>query len=216
MIALDRHEDAAMVDAVRGFAAAQERRCIVTGDSASRTGLIRFVVSPAGEVTVDLAEKLPGRGLWVAADADALAGADARAFSRAAKARVTVPPDLARKVEEMLVRRLADYVGVARRAGALVVGFEKCRAALRAGRGALLLAARDGAEDGRAKLCKLAPALDELAVLSAAEMGAAIGREAAVHAVVTDTALARRIAREGLRLAGVRGGSSERSGAGCA
>ena len=45
-----------------------ERRCIVTGDVQPKGGLIRFVVGPDGMVVPDLAEKLPGRGLWVSAD----------------------------------------------------------------------------------------------------------------------------------------------------
>lgn len=184
---------------------AAERRCIVTGASAPRTGLVRFVVAPSGEVVPDLAEKLPGRGLWVAADGAALAKADARAFARAARAQVKVPEDLAARVEAGLVARLAAYLGMARRAGGMVAGFEKCREALRSGAGVLLLAARDGAPDGRAKLRALARDRAELAALTAEEMGAAIGREAAVHAVVTDAGLAREIAREGVRLAGVRG-----------
>ncbi len=181
------------------------RRCIVTGESAPRGGLIRFVVAPSGEVVPDLAEKLPGRGLWVAAERETLAKADARAFARAARAQVTVPADLAARVESALAARVAGYIGMARRAGALVAGFEKAREALRAGKGRLLLAATDGAEDGRAKLRALMPGRDEIAVLTAVELGAAIGREATVHAVVTDDKLAREIARAACRLAGVRG-----------
>ena len=45
-----------------------ERRCIVTRETGPKAGLIRFVIGPDGEVTPDLAGKLPGRGLWVAAD----------------------------------------------------------------------------------------------------------------------------------------------------
>ena len=47
-----------------------ERRCIVTRETGPRGGLIRFVVSPDGEVVPDLAEKLLGRGLWLGASRD--------------------------------------------------------------------------------------------------------------------------------------------------
>ena len=47
-----------------------ERRCIYTREVAPRDGLIRFAVSPEGEVVPDLEEKLPGRGLWLTARAD--------------------------------------------------------------------------------------------------------------------------------------------------
>lgn len=183
---------------------APERRCIVSGKVLARAALIRFVVAPGGEVVCDVAEKLPGRGLWVAADADALAAADGRAFARAAKQPVTVPDDLPARVEAALVARLCGALGMARRAGALVAGFEKTRAALRSGKAAMLIAARDGAADGRAKLRALAPGMAEMAVLDGAEIGVALGRDAVVHAAVTEGHLAAAIEREARRLAGLR------------
>jgi predicted RNA-binding protein YlxR (DUF448 family)/ribosomal protein L30E len=181
------------------------RRCIVGGRLAEREHLIRFAVGPNGEIVADLAEKLPGRGFWVTAEADILARADARVFGRAARASVTVPSNFIAQIEAGLARRLADYLGIAKRAGSLVAGFEKTRAALKAGEVKLLIAAQDGAADGRAKLCALAPGLQEMVALSAAEIGAALGRDAAVHVAVTNARLAKVIGREGARLAGVRG-----------
>ena len=68
------------------------RRCIATGVVRPKTDLIRFVLSPDGIVTPDIAEKLPGRGLWLTADADALKAAVRKgAFSRAARRKATVP-----------------------------------------------------------------------------------------------------------------------------
>ncbi len=185
------------------------RRCLVTGVSAPRAGLIRFVAGPDGTVVPDLGEKLPGRGLWVAADRAALERADARAFARANHGAVKVPGDLAAQVEAGLLRRLIDYLGIARRAGALVAGYEKSRSALKAGGARLLIAAHDGADDGRGKLRALAPDLAEMTALSALEIGAALGRDGVVHAVVTNTRLAAVIAREAARLAGVRGETRE-------
>jgi predicted RNA-binding protein YlxR (DUF448 family)/ribosomal protein L30E len=182
-----------------------ERRCIVSGRVAPREALIRFVVAPSGEVVADLAGKLGGRGLWVAADADVLARADARVFARAARGPVNLAPGLVARVEAALVRRLSDYLGMARRSGALVVGFEKTRAALKSGEAALLIAARDGAADGRAKLRALIPDGAEMAALDAAEIGAAVGRDAAVHGAVTDPRMASVILREAARLDGIRG-----------
>ena len=49
-----------------------ERRCIVTGETQPKAGLIRFVADPDGQVVPDLAEKLPGRGFWVVAERAAL------------------------------------------------------------------------------------------------------------------------------------------------
>ena len=44
-----------------------ERRCIVAMERRPQGEMIRFVLSPDGQVTPDLAAKLPGRGAWVTA-----------------------------------------------------------------------------------------------------------------------------------------------------
>jgi len=45
-----------------------ERRCILSGESAPRTGLIRLALGPDGQVAADWSERLPGRGAWITAD----------------------------------------------------------------------------------------------------------------------------------------------------
>jgi predicted RNA-binding protein YlxR (DUF448 family) len=51
-----------------GGSRSRERRCIVTGEVREEAQLIRFAVSPDGDVVPDIAAKLPGRGIWVSAD----------------------------------------------------------------------------------------------------------------------------------------------------
>ena len=67
-----------------------ERRCIVTGETAPKSGLVRFVVGPEGQVVPDVLEKLPGRGIYVSATRAALEAAKKGQFSRSAKQAVTV------------------------------------------------------------------------------------------------------------------------------
>jgi len=55
-----------------------ERRCVVTGEVQPKAGLVRFVLSPEGVIFPDLAEKLPGRGIWVTANRDLIAKAAAK------------------------------------------------------------------------------------------------------------------------------------------
>ena len=42
-----------------------QRTCIITGETDNSSNLIRFVISPDGSLTPDLAEKLPGRGAYL-------------------------------------------------------------------------------------------------------------------------------------------------------
>jgi predicted RNA-binding protein YlxR (DUF448 family) len=164
----------------------RERRDIVSGEVMDEARLIRFVAGPDGQVVPDLARKLPGRGLWVAAERAAVATAAKKGlFSRAAKAKLQAAPDLADQVESLLKRRLLSGLGLARRSGELTSGFEKVQAAIGAGRAAWLIEASDGAADGRRKLLALArkqrrPA-NVLGVYSATELGLALGLENVIH-----------------------------------
>src|SRR6476469_2225779 len=107
-------------------AATRERRAIETREVRDEAGLIRFVAGPDGAVVPDLARKLPGRGLWVAADrASVETAAKKGLFARAAKAKLSASPDLADQVEQLLRTRLLSALGLARKAGELVNGFEK-------------------------------------------------------------------------------------------
>jgi uncharacterized protein len=131
-----------------------------------------------------------------------------RIFARAARRPVAAPPELADRIESLLARRCCDALGLARRAGLAVAGFERAGDAVRRGRAGLLLVALDGAEAGRRKLVALGRDLPSARVLTAAELGAAFGRERIVHAVVADGPLCRRLRADLLRLLGLRAGAA--------
>lgn len=174
--------------------------------------LLRFVVGPDGRVVPDVAGRLPGRGLWLAARRDIVATAVAkRLFARAARAPVGVEADLADRVEALLAQRCCEVLGLARRAGQAVAGFEKVRQALGRREAALLVAAADGAADGRGKLAALAPGLPVVDPLTSAELGAAFGREQVVHAALKPGRLAETLRVEAARLAGFRRGREDRN-----
>jgi len=167
--------------------------------------MVRFVVGPEARIVPDVAGKLPGRGIWVSASRSALERAiSKRLFARAAKAPVLVDPDLARQVETLLAQRCLEYLGLARRAGLAVAGFEKVRERLQRGGVAVLLAAADGAADGRLRLRRLAPDIPLVELLTGEELSLALGRENVVHAALAPGGLAKRFLAETARLTGFR------------
>ena len=185
--------------------AAPERRCIVTRETAPRNGLIRFVISPDGEVVPDLGERLPGRGLWLTARGGIVRRACAEnSFSRAARRSVHVPADLPERIAALLDRRCLDVVGLARRAGEAVAGFEKVREAARGGDIAVLLEASDGASDGREKIERIVQEGACLSLWTAARLGEPFGRDRVVHAAILRGSLADRLLRDARRLEGMR------------
>ena len=102
-----------------------ERRCIATGEVQPKRGLIRFVVSPDSVITPDILGKLPGRGIWVASERDALDAAVAKKlFARSAKQQVQVPQTLVADVEMLLLKRVTDGISLARIAGRAVAGYD--------------------------------------------------------------------------------------------
>ena len=184
-----------------------ERRCIVTGAVRPKGELLRFVVSPGGEVVPDLGERLPGRGIWLCASRDVVNTAVAkRLFARAARRAAVVPADLADRLEVLLARRCLDALGLARRAGQAVCGYEKVRAELKARRAAVLVEARDAAEGGSGKMKALASGLPVVALFDAVELGPIFGRDAAVHASLAPGGLARRLLEDARLLSGFRPG----------
>jgi predicted RNA-binding protein YlxR (DUF448 family) len=179
------------------------RRCLVTRERLPKEAMIRFVLDPARRVVPDLAERLPGRGMWLSAKADVIEGAARRgAFAKAARGEVHVPPDLRATIEDGLRGRVRDLVGFARRAGQAVSGWQATRDWLGSGRVGLLVQAADGSPAEKARLVghRTVPVVEPL---GAAELGAPFGRDRAVHVAVARGRLAERIAAEAARLAGV-------------
>lgn len=205
------------------------RRCLVTRARHPKEAMLRFVVAPDGTVLPDLAARLPGRGMWLSARADVLEaalkrGALVRAAAKAVasqsaggpksggpKAATTgnppqprLPADLAQMVVAGLEARLADTLGLARRAGQAVCGFEAVREWAAKGRVGLLVEASDGASGGRGKMTRLMPDVPSVAPLDAFALGRVFGRDHAVHVGIAQGRLASLVAMESGRLMGMR------------
>ena len=188
----------------------RERRCITTGEVRPVENLVRFVVGPEGNIVPDIEAKLPGRGLWVTADGAILARAVAKNdFPKAAKAPVKVALDLVARVEKRLVGRMLSDLGLARRAGQLVLGFDNVTRALDTKPPPrVLVEASEGAADGRKKLAGSAAArglrVETIDCLTRAELSLALGRENVIHAAVKPGPLAERLILDSVRLRGFR------------
>ena len=182
-----------------------ERRCIATGESQPKAGLVRFVVGPEQQVVPDLLNRLPGRGIYVSADRAAIDKAAKKGlFARAAKASVKVPDGLADLVEAGLARRVTDLISMARKAGDAVTGYEKVKDWLTKGQARVLIQASDGSERGKSKLHAPDGEGGFIGCMTAQELGLSFGREHAIHAALAAGGLTKRVVEEAARLAGLR------------
>jgi ribosomal protein L7Ae-like RNA K-turn-binding protein len=153
--------------------------------------------------------------MWLSASADLLHSdpgeampprALARAFARAARGPVTIPADLHALLQAGLLRRITELLGLARRAGQAVGGFDKAREMLQAGRANLVVQAADGSPAERARfLSGLGHRLEVIDPLAGAALGQVFGRDYVVHVAVTPGKLATALVQEAGRLAGLRG-----------
>lgn len=182
-----------------------ERRCIVTRASEPKSGLIRFVAGPEGQIVPDVLEKLPGRGIWVSSDHKTLAEAVKKGlFARAAKAKVTVDEKLPDQVHKILTRRVIDLISMGRKAGIAIAGLEKVKSLLVEERAKVLIQASDGSERGKTVLRPPNGPETLINCLTSAELGMAFGRETVIHAAMTRGGITDRVLYDATRLAGFR------------
>jgi len=169
---------------------------------------LRFVVGPDGELVPDMTSQLPGRGLWLTPRRDILERAIARQlFARSAHRAIIVPAGFVDRVETLLVQRCTDRIGLARRAGLAVGGFEKACEAVRTGKASLLVLALDGAEGGRRKMRALTCRPPVAIVLTGSEMGAIFGRDHVINVAILDRQLSSRLIAVAEKITGFRPGA---------
>lgn len=166
------------------------RLCLATRERLPASQMVRFVLAPDETVVPDIKNNLPGRGAWVRADRDALESLVSRkgGFSRAFKKQVTNPEGIVDQVDRLLLERCQATLGLAKRSGALILGFDQVRGELELRKPGWIIAAGDGAMDGRRKVASLAIAMYDrvriAAGLNGDELGMALGRDHVVHGLI--------------------------------
>jgi predicted RNA-binding protein YlxR (DUF448 family) len=185
------------------------RQCAVGRTRGPEDDLLRFVLDPDQRVVPDLKRKLPGRGVWITANREAVAKAvRQKSFAKGFRQTVTVDPDLAGIVEDLLRRAALQDLALANKAGCIVAGFTKVGKALTGERRVVLLHAADAAPDGRRKLDRLVKKGDadadgdippSLTGFTSDEMSAALGRHNVMHAAITQDGAGRKFIGSALR-----------------
>jgi predicted RNA-binding protein YlxR (DUF448 family) len=148
-----------------------QRSCLGCRETRDKERLIRFVLSPQGEVLPDLDVKLPGRGAYTCVSARCLETAvRQRLFNRAFKREVShLPAEQMKALVTSLMReRILGYLGLANRAGKIISGSSLVSDAIRS---------------------KIKPGLILVAVDISGAIGEKIDVLAAVHKIRSDRVL---------------------------
>lgn len=177
---------------------ASERTCIVTRAKGGPEQMIRFVLGPDAQVVPDLRHKLPGRGVWVTAQADKIAEAVKRkAFARGFKAEVVVSVALPAEIDDLLTRDCLQALSLANKAGQVVTGFAKVEAAIMKNAIAALVEACDASADGGRKLRQAlhrrggpSGMKPQVNLFTSSQLSLALGLANVVHAALIEGAAA--------------------------
>ena len=186
-------------------AAVKLRRCVVAQATRPRAALLRLVMSPEGVLTPDVAGRLPGRGIWVTPARAVIAeGIQRKAFQKAFRGAVKVPEGFPDLIESLLLQRLLDTIGLARRAGDAVAGAVKAEEWLASAKVGMVILASDAGADARRRWQSLPDSIERIMVLTGDEIGRAFGRDRAAQVVVKKSPLRQRLIDDAGRLAGLR------------
>jgi predicted RNA-binding protein YlxR (DUF448 family) len=193
-----------------------DRRCALTHEVKPAAELIRFVVGPDDVLVPDTDAKAEGRGVWLSLGETFVAEAiKKKAFAKSLKTAVTVPDDLPALTRQRLEQRFVASLQMARKAGQLLTGAMKVKAALETGEAIALMTATDAADDGKKKMLATLKASSKAAeeqglpgadrphfeLLDSAQLGLALGIESVIHAAPTQGAAGEAAVKRAERLA---------------
>lgn len=169
------------------------RLCAETRVRRPKDEMLRFVLGPDSAVVPDLAERLPGRGVWLTCDRAVVAAAvRSKVFARSFKRKVDAPADLPDRLATLILRKVSDALSIAKKAGLISTGFAKVESAIEAGSVAVVFHGSDGSDDGSDKLDRLFRAVCVAGgrrplvckLLTIEQLSLALGRSNVVHAAL--------------------------------
>ena len=182
------HLDAEAAKAPRRLEKMSIRTCVGCGRAEAPEGMVRLVVSPDGEVAVDLAGGHFGRGAHLHASPRCLVAAQ-RGLSRSFRCPVAGSPEaLASAIVTAANRRVRGLLSSAARSRRIEVGAESAGKGFDSGKVRLLVVARDAAAGA-----STGPVLRAIAAGAAVawgtkeDLGALVGKsEVAVLGIVSE------------------------------
>ncbi len=160
------------------------RTCLVTGEEKAKDELLRFTLTPDRQVVPDFKKKLPGKGFYITNSRTVLEQAASKNIFKKLGKNTKVDPFLVETVENILKNRALDAINLAKKAGALITGFEKVRENLQKGKVAFIIEAVDAGSDGAAKIRTAAGNTEILTLFEVEELDKALNRTNTVHAAV--------------------------------
>lgn len=182
------------------------RLCLATRGEHPKTDMIRFGLSPDGVVVPDVSENLPGRGVWVMPDRALVRQAMEKGlFSKGFEQKAAAPADLVEQTERVLSAQALNMLGLGKRSGAVVSGFEKVKHVLNNQTAALIIEAKDTSVGSRDKLYRVEE-VPVVRVFTSVQMDQVLGGENIKFAAVFKSKIGTQIKNIMLKLSAFQNG----------
>jgi predicted RNA-binding protein YlxR (DUF448 family) len=170
------------------------RKCIATGVIKPKDELLRFVKTPDSRLVPDFNKKLDGRGLYVSISKKALKTAlDKNLFIKSIHLHLKIEDNFLEMVEQLLYKRGLEFINLARKAGALVTGFEKVKESILKNKAAFLVEATDAGQDGSEKIRSVAKNLEIVKIYNVEDLDTALDKVNTVHVAILKSDIAKTV-----------------------
>jgi hypothetical protein len=170
------------------------RKCVLSGKVLDKDELLRFVVLDDGRMLPDFNKQIDGRGFYISNSKTLLDSLTAKnPLGKVLHKKVDVPADLSQTVENVLCKKGIDAINLARKAGGLVLGFEKVKDTISKGKAAFVIEAVDAGADGKQKIAAMAKNLEKFTLYDTETLDKALGRENTVYLVVKKCEIAKMV-----------------------
>ena len=163
----------------------ETRKCVISGEVLNKEELLRFVILKDGEMLPDFNKKIDGRGFYVSNSKKLLQSlVEKHPFNKILHKKVEYAPNMPEIVESILTKKGLEALNLARKAGDLVLGFEKVKELIIKGRAAFVVEATDAGADGRQKIAEMSANLEKFTLYDTAVLSSAFDRENTVYLAV--------------------------------
>lgn len=170
-----------------------ERKCVWTGKVLDKAELLRFVVLKNGTCLPDFNKKLDGRGFYLSNSKSLLNELmeKKKPLNKILHKDVIMSEDMPQIVENILRKKALDAINLTRKAGDLLLGFEKVKEGIKKGQAAFVILAADAGADGKQKIAEIAGDMERFTLFDVETLSRALNRENTVYLVVKKSSMSK-------------------------
>lgn len=165
---------------------AETRKCVFSGKILPKEQLLRFVLLKDGTIIPDFNKKIDGHGFYLQNSKKLLQELSAKTnpLNKILHTKTIMNENLPQIVEQILYKKGMDSLNLARKAGDLIMGFEKVRDTIIKGKVSFVIEAADAGEDGKTKIAAMSQDLEKFTLYNVASLSDALKRENTVYLAV--------------------------------